>query len=197
MISRINKIIEANNMSTTQFADCINIQRPSMSHIIAGRNNPSLDFVTKVLVAFPTINPDWLIFGKGNMYRNSDKIESQKDVQNFSIPKDSDLNLQDSIELDLFSTNNESPKPNNIEISKNEVEDEKIVSIVKDEDPIPYFKNSSSSPELNKMDYSSDEHQIIDSNASKQMEKRALSHREISKIVFFYTDKTFSEYFPE
>ncbi len=39
-----------------------------MSHVLAGRNNPSLDFVTKILRTFPEIRPQWLLFGEGKMY---------------------------------------------------------------------------------------------------------------------------------
>ncbi|MDD2346131.1 MAG: helix-turn-helix transcriptional regulator, partial [Bacteroidales bacterium] len=70
MLERINKIIEEKQMSTTQFADYINIQRPTMSHIISGRNNPSLDIVMKILTAFPDIDSDWLMFGDGKMYKD-------------------------------------------------------------------------------------------------------------------------------
>ncbi|MDR2906540.1 MAG: helix-turn-helix transcriptional regulator [Bacteroidales bacterium] len=56
-------------MSPTQFADAIGIQRPTMSHILARRNNPSLDFVTKVLVRFPEISSEWLLIGKGQMLK--------------------------------------------------------------------------------------------------------------------------------
>ena len=40
-----------------------------MSHIINGRNNPSLDFIVKTIEHFPKINPEWLLNGTGPMYR--------------------------------------------------------------------------------------------------------------------------------
>ena len=66
---RILKIIEKENLTPTQFADKTNIQRPKISHIVNGRNAPSLDVVQKTLRAFPEINPEWLILGVGNIYR--------------------------------------------------------------------------------------------------------------------------------
>lgn len=68
MIRRIELILKTQNLTPTQFADKLGIQRSGLSHILAGRNNPSLDFVTKVLNVFPQIQADWLLFGKGSMY---------------------------------------------------------------------------------------------------------------------------------
>jgi transcriptional regulator with XRE-family HTH domain len=67
MTDRILKIITFTNLSPSQFADRIGVQRSSISHILSGRNRPSLEFVQKILSRFPEINPTWLILGKGEM----------------------------------------------------------------------------------------------------------------------------------
>ena len=67
MINRIELILKTQNLTPTQFADAIGIQRSSMSHILARRNNPSLDFVMKLLNRFPEISSEWLLTGKGQM----------------------------------------------------------------------------------------------------------------------------------
>ncbi|MBI5540305.1 MAG: helix-turn-helix transcriptional regulator [Bacteroidia bacterium] len=69
MKDRIAKFLKAENISSSKFADEIGVQRSSISHIIAGRNNPSLELIQKILNRFDKINPDWLILGKGEMYR--------------------------------------------------------------------------------------------------------------------------------
>lgn len=71
MKERIIKIMECERMGQAQFASAIGIQRAAMSHIISGRNNPSLDVMTKILHRYPQINPDWLLFGKGEMLRDN------------------------------------------------------------------------------------------------------------------------------
>lgn len=73
MITRINKVMEAKKLSPTQFAAAINIQRSTLSHILSGRNNPSLDFIIKVVETFPDINLDWLARGVGDMYKTSNE----------------------------------------------------------------------------------------------------------------------------
>ena len=66
---KIVKLLERENLTAKQCADIIGITRSSMSHIINGRNNPSLDVMRKILENFPNINPEWFILGKGEMYR--------------------------------------------------------------------------------------------------------------------------------
>jgi transcriptional regulator with XRE-family HTH domain len=67
MISRIQLILKTKNISPSQFADQIQVQRSGVSHILSGRNNPSLDFILKILRTYPEIDADWLLFGKGQM----------------------------------------------------------------------------------------------------------------------------------
>ncbi len=69
MKDRISKLMELELISPTRFALMIGTQPSVVSHILNGRNKPSLEVVQKILNAFPTINPDWLIFGAGSMYR--------------------------------------------------------------------------------------------------------------------------------
>lgn len=61
---RIATIIKVNNHTASSFADLLGIQRSSVSHILNGRNNPSLDFIQKVLDNFPRVDSGWLITGK-------------------------------------------------------------------------------------------------------------------------------------
>ena len=64
LIERIRKVIDDSELSSAAFADKIGVQRSSISHILSGRNKPSLDFVLKVLHAFPTLHTDWLLLGR-------------------------------------------------------------------------------------------------------------------------------------
>ncbi|MBN2747237.1 MAG: helix-turn-helix transcriptional regulator [Bacteroidales bacterium] len=65
MLERIKEIIAKSGLSNGEFSDKIGIQKSSLSHVLSGRNKPSLDFVLKILDCFPEINSDWLLFGKG------------------------------------------------------------------------------------------------------------------------------------
>ena len=74
MKDRIKKIIESENISYSKFADIIGIQRSGVSHILSGRNNPSLEVVQKILESFDYINTDWLLFGKGEMKKYDKQV---------------------------------------------------------------------------------------------------------------------------
>jgi len=86
MVERINKILSYYNLTSSQFANEIGVQRSAMSHILSGRNNPSLDFILKILNRFPEISTDWLLMGTGEMINNTNK-DKQDDL--FSNDDDS------------------------------------------------------------------------------------------------------------
>ena len=85
MVDRINLLLKAKNKSSRQFAEEIGIQPSGMSHILSGRNNPSLDFVMKVVKRWPEININWLMFGKGEMYVSSNGTQSVPDASRLSV----------------------------------------------------------------------------------------------------------------
>ncbi|WP_324719023.1 helix-turn-helix domain-containing protein [Salinimicrobium sp. HB62] len=63
---RLNKIMEYYDLSAASFADKIEVGRSSISHLLSGRNKPSLDFVMKIVKAFPEVELYWLLNGKGD-----------------------------------------------------------------------------------------------------------------------------------
>jgi transcriptional regulator with XRE-family HTH domain len=69
MRTRLQQLMDKEGISPARFAEIVGVQRSSVSHILSGRNNPSLEFIQKILTAFPKINSDWLIIGVGAMYR--------------------------------------------------------------------------------------------------------------------------------
>jgi len=79
MKNRIIQIMNAEGMNASQFAEAIGIQRAAMSHILAERNNPSLDVVKRILRRFKNIQPDWLLHGEGSMMRVND-ITTETDL---------------------------------------------------------------------------------------------------------------------
>ena len=62
---RLDQILSHYEMTASAFADAIGVQRSSISHLLSGRNKPSLDFVLKVVREFPEVNLYWLLNGKG------------------------------------------------------------------------------------------------------------------------------------
>jgi transcriptional regulator with XRE-family HTH domain len=70
MKQRLQQILSKEQLTPVRFAELVGVQRSSVSHILSGRNNPSLDFIQKILLTFPQISSDWLINGIGEIYRD-------------------------------------------------------------------------------------------------------------------------------
>ncbi|WP_439151228.1 helix-turn-helix domain-containing protein [Winogradskyella sp.] len=79
---RLQKVIDFYDETASGFAEKIGVQRSSISHILSGRNKPSLDFVMKVLHSYPEVELYWLLNGKGE-FPKTKKI-SQVPESNFS-----------------------------------------------------------------------------------------------------------------
>lgn len=78
---RLEKVIEFYGESASSFSEKIGVQRSSISHILSGRNKPSLDFVLKVLSEYPEVELYWLLNGKGAFPSTTSSNESQKEIQ--------------------------------------------------------------------------------------------------------------------
>ena len=63
IVERIKQLMHDNEMNAATFADTIGVQRSSISHILSERNKPSLDFILKILNAYPSVSSAWLLRG--------------------------------------------------------------------------------------------------------------------------------------
>ena len=88
---RLQKVIDFYNESASSFAEKIGVQRSSISHILSGRNKPSLDFILKILSTYPEVELYWLLNGKGN-FPKSEHVEHPTN-------KIHELNISQSIEV--------------------------------------------------------------------------------------------------
>lgn len=100
MNRRLLQFLQAENLTQTQFADILSVARGSVSHILAGRNKPGYDFMESLLLHYPNLNLEWLLTGKGKMYK--DPVEMQD-------------GSPDGLQMDLFSVQ---PAPNAREIDR-------------------------------------------------------------------------------
>ena len=95
MLNRIKKLIEKKNLTATQFAGEIGVQRSAVSHLLSGRNKASLDFVLKIKNRFPEINLEWLLLGSGKMMEMSQKEETNtKNVEEELFQKEVSLKTE-------------------------------------------------------------------------------------------------------
>lgn len=80
---RLKKVMEFHVLSASTFADKVGVQRSSISHILSGRNKPSLDFILKVTTEFDDVDIKWLLNGKGSFPK---KEEVSKEKKNTATP---------------------------------------------------------------------------------------------------------------
>lgn len=89
--NRLNRIMEYYDLSAASFADKIEVGRSSISHLLSGRNKPSLDFVMKIISAFPEVELYWLLNGKGSFPRkdaaDSPSVKKANPPQEELFPK--------------------------------------------------------------------------------------------------------------
>ena len=101
MNTRLKQFLAAENISQSQFADTIKVVRASVSHVLSGRNNPSYEFIRAIMLSYPHLNMEWLLVGKGKMYKET--APSRELPVQEQIPTMSDLLFGD------YET--EEPKP--------------------------------------------------------------------------------------
>ncbi|MGB5666466.1 MAG: helix-turn-helix transcriptional regulator [Maribacter sp.] len=94
-VKRLDKLMRYYDLSAAAFADKIKVQRSSISHLLSGRNKPSLEFVLKVIKTFPEVNLYWLLNGKGTFpsvatekTKTTPPTPRDMVIQNQDLPKD-------------------------------------------------------------------------------------------------------------
>ena len=126
-------VLEYYNLTASSFADKISVQRSSMSHLLSGRNKPSLDFIMKLVEEFPDVSLEWILNGKGN-FPNDDVAPTPTIFQ----PENK---IESKISEDLFSNEievkNETREENNTtQISNFDKHSEKDIDRI-----VVFFKN--------------------------------------------------------
>lgn len=137
-IKRLEFILDYYSINASAFADKIGVQRSSLSHLLSGRNKPSLDFILKILDVYPEVDLYWILNGKGNFPKTNSKPAELEPTTTIN-PIPSVATSKPEVKDDLFSMKNTeetttaSPKHSN-EILKNLFEEdiEKIVFFYRD-----------------------------------------------------------------
>lgn len=101
-IKRLEIILEYYGINASAFADKIGVQRSSLSHLLSGRNKPSLDFILKILDVYPEIDLYWILNGKGSFPKSNSKPTESEPITNINpIPAVSAAKTK--VNEDLFS----------------------------------------------------------------------------------------------
>ena len=76
MVSRLEQLLTAENISKSQFSEILGVSPATVSHLLSGRNKPSYEILVAISKNFPNLNIDWLLNGTGKMYKNDDSTDS-------------------------------------------------------------------------------------------------------------------------
>lgn len=108
---RVKELLDYYELSAAGFADKIGVGRSSISHILSGRNKPSLEFITKILRAYPEVDLYWLMNGKGHFLKESDEQppteETTRQVENTESSKQETSILKNNISQNPSNTSKE------------------------------------------------------------------------------------------
>lgn len=95
MNRRLLQFLQAENITQSQLADILGVARGSISHILSGRNKPGYDFMESLLLHYPQLNLDWLLTGKGKMYKDPEK-ENPLPEESLFVPDMEDASISAS-----------------------------------------------------------------------------------------------------
>ncbi len=212
MNNRIALVLKAKNISPSVLADDLGVQRSGISHILNGRNKPSLEFIQKLIKLYPDISIQWILFGEGPMMNPYPRQETET-IPDF-LPPSIIAEKPKPLIMDLFATEDEST-PNihapergisvqndsqdvvnhldteperDVALPVRKIEKQEIAENLPEipvEREIRIKHSEVSSPDI-----------VSYSDKNKKPDKPQRVVRKISKIVVFYNDRTFIEYNP-
>lgn len=108
MHERLARLLNLLQLSPSQAAEQLNVQRSTFSHILKGRNKPSFDLIQKILNEFTKVNPDWLILGKGEVFREDTNVNSQVDEKPVQKPSQNPSLFEEESNKNEFNTSDNS-----------------------------------------------------------------------------------------
>lgn len=100
MKNRIIEFLKAEKKTSAQLAEEIGVQPSGISHILSGRNKPSLDFVIKMLERYKSLSSEWLLFGRGPMFREV----TEPELFDQFFESENVIEDRDDTQLDLTSS---------------------------------------------------------------------------------------------
>lgn len=224
IVERVLILMKNYELTASEFADKIDVQRSSMSHLVSGRNKPSLDFIQKILNNFSDLNPTWLIMGTGPM-KQLDLFDTKGDVapiqpipaENFrvespvavqpsgpkSITEDDESAVSDSKKVvyaqsapvfAVIPEPAESVQPIQIETPKEVLVQVPVTPIAAPVSPATPIPTPQ--PAANIAPEPVHAAPKVTQEPA-QAEKSASNDKKVVKIVFFYSDNTFETFNPQ
>lgn len=168
MKDRLAQFLRSEGLTAVKFAEIMEVQPSSISHLLSGRNKPNFEFISRLLLRFPALNPDWIINGIGDIYKRKG-LTDKPDITKVNTGKFTNV-----IESNLINVNNNIDEIEQDDIFDNELNmsevhqsDGCVTNVTTEEGNTPG---------------------LLVPEVDKNMRKL------ISRIIIFYADGTFDEY---
>ena len=190
MLDRIKHLLSTYKLSPAQFADTIGVSRPIVSHILSGRNKPSLEVVQKIVAAFPDLSLPWLLVGTGSM-KAQHPLESPE--QSSRKPAGSTKASPTSASSQKTSEDASEAKAPLVD-AVSPVAPEPVDAAIAVQAPLPSLSSSFDAPAP------AITHTPVQQQATQPVDFAvglADPEKRIRRIVIFYQDGTFSDFKPE
>lgn len=167
MKDRLARFLKLEGLTAVKFAEIMEVQPSSISHLLSGRNKPNFEFISRMLLRFSNLNPDWMINGMGSVYRSEQK-EADKEITKVNKNSITDVKYKNQA---LILQNREDTRQGDMfeNVSKPALSDDK-------NDITDVTKNVSS---------------LVSSSES---ESSTTGLKPIERVIIFYSDGTFREY---
>lgn len=184
---RIQQIMQNYGLNSGQFASKLGVQPSNISHVLSGRNKPSLEFVTKIMKAFPDVDYRWLVMNQGSMLSTS-----QKENLETSAQKQEKISGQDNKPLFSGVENKDEPAekknqlPDLFEMAEQVVPVKKTRKDVKLKGEIPSFEDRQVLLEEK-------ESKSISAESKDSTPSNNTTPKQVERVIVFYTDNTFEE----
>ena len=209
MVDRIKQVIEYSQLSSAAFADNIGISRSGLTHLLNGRNQPSLDVARKILAKYPELSTEWLIMGMGDMMRDeeSEPVKNVTEDVPVTVQAYPAENSKSMMQTDLFGEYENFQETGNdvVEDDTEESVDESAVddlAVQEVAEPVKQPEMAVPAPapatparkQVTPTRKTAEPKQVAAPVKRDRRAPIAPRERKLEKIVFFYDDHSFEVY---
>lgn len=156
-------------LTAVKFAEIMEVQPSSISHLLSGRNKPNFEFLSRLLLRFPRLNPEWFINGTGNIYKNT---SHKPPVENTSVNNSNFTAVTREGEALLTAEKEKIEQHKPTELPLNNV-------VLNDKGNTITNVNT---------------HEVSDKIDTGACDSPVVTTKRISRVIIFYTDGSFDDY---
>lgn len=180
MNQRLEQLMKAERLTSAKFAEILSVQPSSISHLLSGRNKPNFDFIAKLLLMFPTLNPRWIINGQSPMY-----IDQNDEPNNSELPLNYNVDRADIVDSKSPNIVNQLPQHQNIQ-SVNSVNQNRELQFAEKQNSNTIADNQVEAPR--KVEFRDESKS---SSTTSSVQDTPSDARSVQRVLLLYNDHSF------